>query len=39
MRVNGIIIYRLADQKIVEYWETFDTNWILQQLGTHSLLE
>ena len=32
--VNGIIIYRLVDQKIVEYWEAFDTRWVLQQLGT-----
>jgi len=32
--VNGIIIYRLVDQKIVEYWKTFDTRWVLQQLDT-----
>jgi len=31
--VNGIIIYRLEDQKIVEYWGSFDTLGLMQQLG------
>jgi steroid delta-isomerase-like uncharacterized protein len=31
--VNGIIIYRLQDQKIVEYWGNFDTLGLMQQLG------
>lgn len=31
--VNGIIIYRLEDHKIVEYWGTFDTLGLMQQLG------
>ncbi|MEZ4619865.1 MAG: ester cyclase [Caldilineaceae bacterium] len=31
--VPGIIIYRVADQKIVEHWMQFDALTLMQQLG------
>ena len=31
--VRGIIIYRLENRKIVEYWGCFDTLGLMQQLG------
>ena len=33
VNVTGIIIYRLAEQKIVEYWGNFDTLGLMRQLG------
>ena len=33
VNVNGIIIYRLKNQKIVEYWGSFDMLGLLRQLG------
>ena len=33
VNVTGIVIYRLADQKIVEYWGNFDTLGLMRQLG------
>ena len=33
VNVTGIIIYRLENQKIVEYWGNFDTLGMMQQLG------
>ena len=37
VRVDGIIIYRLKDEKIVEYWGSFDTLGLMQQLGVAKL--
>ena len=31
--ITGIVIYRLANNKIVEYWGNFDTFGLMQQLG------
>ena len=31
--VTGMIVYRLEDQKIVEYWGTFDTLGLMRQIG------
>ena len=31
--VDGIVIYRLEDQKIVEYWGSFDTLRLMKQIG------
>ena len=33
VKVTGIVIYRLAEQKIVEYWGNFDTLGLMRQLG------
>ena len=33
VKVTGIVIYRLAVQKIVEYWGNFDTLGLMRQLG------
>ena len=33
LKVTGIVIYRLAEQKIVEYWGNFDTWGLMRQLG------
>jgi steroid delta-isomerase-like uncharacterized protein len=33
VNVPGIIIYRIADQKIVEHWMHFDALALMQQLG------
>lgn len=33
VNVPGIIIYRIADQKIVEYWMHFDAMAMMQQIG------
>ena len=33
VNVNGIIIYRLAQGKIIEYWGNFDTLGLMRQMG------
>lgn len=33
VKVSGIIIYRLADRKIVQYWGVFDTLALMRQIG------
>jgi steroid delta-isomerase-like uncharacterized protein len=33
VEVSGIIIYRLADRKIAEYWGVFDTLALMRQIG------
>jgi len=38
VRGDGIIIYRLKDQKIVEYWGSFDTLGLIQQLGALNIM-
>ena len=39
LRMNGIIIYRLEDQKIVEYWGNCDIHGLMQQLEAIPALE
>jgi predicted ester cyclase len=36
VNVPGIIIYRFADQKIVEYWMHSDVLALMQQIGVQS---
>lgn len=33
VNVNGIIIFRIENQKIVEYWGNFDTLGLMKQIG------